>query len=75
MEKKKEHIINKNIEVISIAGLYKSFGDLHVLKGIDLNIFKGENVAILGKSGTGKSVLIKISFHRFSKKKKEEKKQ
>ena len=47
-------------KVISISGLYKSFGDLHVLKGIDFDLFKGENVAVLGKSGTGKSVLIKI---------------
>mgnify|MGYP000300614430 CR=1 FL=1 len=46
--------------VISIRGLYKSFGDLHVLKGIDLDVFKGENVVVLGRSGTGKSVLIKI---------------
>jgi len=46
--------------VISISGLYKSFGDLEVLKGIDFELFKGENVAVLGKSGTGKSVLIKI---------------
>lgn len=49
-----------NEEVISIKGLYKSFGDLEVLKGIDFTLFKGENVAVLGKSGTGKSVLIKI---------------
>jgi len=56
----KQHIVNKNESVISISGLYKSFGDLKVLKGIDLNLFKGENVAVLGKSGTGKSVLIKI---------------
>ncbi len=46
--------------VISIAGLYKSFGELDVLKGIDLTVPKGENIAVLGKSGSGKSVLIKI---------------
>ena len=60
MEELKKHIINYNEAVISISGLYKSFGDLDVLKGIDFELFKGENVAILGKSGTGKSVLIKI---------------
>jgi phospholipid/cholesterol/gamma-HCH transport system ATP-binding protein len=54
------HIIDKSQSVIDIKGLYKSFGDLHVLKGIDFNVFKGENIAVLGKSGTGKSVLIKI---------------
>ena len=57
---KKQHIIDPNEKVIAIKGLYKSFGDLDVLKGIDLEVFKGENVAVLGKSGTGKSVLIKI---------------
>jgi len=60
MEKLKQHIINKEESVIAITGLYKSFDDLAVLKGIDFNLFKGENVAVLGKSGTGKSVLIKI---------------
>ena len=60
MENLKQHIINQDESVISITGLYKSFGDLQVLKGIDFNLFKGENVAVLGKSGTGKSVLIKI---------------
>lgn len=57
--KEREHTITGE-PVISISGLYKSFGDLEVLKGIDLTLFKGENVAVLGKSGTGKSVLIKI---------------
>ena len=61
MEKlKPQHTINKDEPVISITGLYKSFDDLQVLKGIDFNLFKGENVAVLGKSGSGKSVLIKI---------------
>ena len=60
MENLKQHIINKEESVIAISGLYKSFDDLEVLKGIDFNLFKGENVAVLGKSGTGKSVLIKI---------------
>jgi phospholipid/cholesterol/gamma-HCH transport system ATP-binding protein len=52
--------IDKTEAVISITGLYKSFGALEVLKGVDLTVFKGENIAVLGKSGTGKSVLIKI---------------
>ncbi len=61
MEKNiQKHIIDQTESVITIKGLYKSFGELDVLKGIDFNLFKGENVAVLGKSGTGKSVLIKI---------------
>ena len=46
--------------VIVIKDLYKSFDDLDVLKGVDLTVYKGENVVVLGKSGSGKSVLIKI---------------
>jgi phospholipid/cholesterol/gamma-HCH transport system ATP-binding protein len=57
---KKPHNIDYNEQAISIKGLYKSFGELHVLKGVDLDIHKGENIVVLGKSGTGKSVLIKI---------------
>jgi phospholipid/cholesterol/gamma-HCH transport system ATP-binding protein len=45
--------------VVKIEHLKKSFGDNHVLADINLQIKKGENLAILGKSGTGKSVLIK----------------
>lgn len=52
--------VTENDPAISITGLYKSFGALGVLKGIDLTVFKGENMAVLGKSGSGKSVLIKI---------------
>jgi phospholipid/cholesterol/gamma-HCH transport system ATP-binding protein len=47
-------------EVLVIRDLYKSFGNKHVLKGIDFELFKGENVVIMGQSGSGKSVLIKI---------------
>ena len=46
--------------VISIRGLHKAFGDLKVLQGVDLDVSKAENVAVLGRSGSGKSVLIKI---------------
>lgn len=59
MEQNK-HEINYNEKVISIKGLEKSFGDYHVLRGIDLDLYKGENLVVLGRSGTGKSVLIKI---------------
>jgi phospholipid/cholesterol/gamma-HCH transport system ATP-binding protein len=45
--------------VIEIKDLKKSFGDKAILKGISLTVNKGENVVILGKSGSGKSVTIK----------------
>ncbi len=54
------HTIDREVSVIALKDLYKSFGELDVLKGVTLNIYKGENVAVLGKSGSGKSVLIKI---------------
>ncbi len=50
----------KKEPVISVRGVFKAFGDLKVLNGIDLDIQRGENVVVLGKSGSGKSVLIKI---------------
>lgn len=46
-------------KVIEIEGLKKSFGDKAVLTGMCLTVNKGENVVVLGKSGTGKSVTIK----------------
>jgi len=45
--------------IIEIENLYKSFGTNHVLKGFNLKVWQGENVAVMGKSGSGKSVLIK----------------
>lgn len=44
---------------IAISGLAKSFGEKRVLTGLDLNIAAGESVAVIGQSGTGKSVLLK----------------
>jgi phospholipid/cholesterol/gamma-HCH transport system ATP-binding protein len=45
--------------VASIRNLKKSFGDRQVLNGVDLDLHESENLVILGRSGTGKSVLIK----------------
>lgn len=44
---------------VSIRNLHKSFGDRDVLKGVNLDLYRSENLVILGRSGTGKSVLIK----------------
>ena len=46
--------------MIKIEGITKSFGQLQVLKGIDLNIDKGEVVSIVGPSGAGKTTLLQI---------------
>ena len=46
--------------MIDIKGIKKSFGTLQVLKGIDLNIDKGEVVSIVGPSGAGKTTLLQI---------------
>ncbi len=46
--------------VITLQKVKKAFGPLQVLKGVDLVVNRGENVVVLGRSGSGKSVLIKI---------------
>jgi phospholipid/cholesterol/gamma-HCH transport system ATP-binding protein len=52
-------VIKKGEEVMSIRNLYKSFGENKVLIDFNLTLNAGENVVVLGKSGSGKSVLIK----------------
>jgi phospholipid/cholesterol/gamma-HCH transport system ATP-binding protein len=45
--------------IIEIKNLRKSFGDNRVLEGFNMNLYEGENLVIMGKSGSGKSVMIK----------------
>ncbi|MFZ1787393.1 MAG: ATP-binding cassette domain-containing protein [Saprospiraceae bacterium] len=49
----------ENVPLVEINNLKKSFGSNQVLKGFNLKLYPNENVVILGKSGSGKSVLIK----------------
>lgn len=58
--KEAKEFINYDEPVITIHDLYKSFGDLHILRGVNLDLYRGENLVVLGRSGTGKSVLIKV---------------
>ena len=46
--------------LVEVKGLRKSFGPLMVMDGLDFSLSRGENVAILGQSGSGKSVLLKV---------------
>ena len=46
--------------VIAVEGLRKSFGSQKVLNGISLKVKRGETLAMLGRSGTGKSVLLRL---------------
>lgn len=53
-------VFQKNIKtVLQIKDLHKSFGSNHVLRGFNLQLFEGENLVIMGKSGSGKSVMVK----------------
>jgi phospholipid/cholesterol/gamma-HCH transport system ATP-binding protein len=57
---KKQESKRKDDAPIAVQGLHKAFGDRKVLDGIDLTIARGETVAVLGRSGTGKSVFLKL---------------
>lgn len=50
---------NPTIPILEIRDLHKSFGNNHVLNGFNLQLFEGENLVVMGKSGSGKSVMIK----------------
>lgn len=64
MKTKDEHTIvtqgqdSKEV-MIDIRDLYKSFGNNHVLNGFNMRLYRGENLVVMGKSGSGKSVMIK----------------
>ena len=50
-------------EIVRVEGLHKSFGELEVLRGIDMSVESGETVVLLGSSGSGKSTLLRcINF-------------
>ncbi len=51
--------MTSNTPVISIRGLHKSFGDLMVLQGVDIDVHAGEVVCVIGPSGSGKSTLLR----------------
>ena len=62
MEDKKnisKQVKDKMEVIIEIKDLYKSFGDNKVLDGFHMELYKGENLVVMGKSGSGKSVMIK----------------
>ena len=51
--------INEGENLIRVENLIKDFGDIHVLKGIDIEIKKGEVVVVVGPSGSGKSTFLR----------------
>lgn len=49
--------------MLKMEGVHKSFGQIHVLRGVDLEVEKGEAVVIIGRSGSGKSTLLRCINH------------
>jgi phospholipid/cholesterol/gamma-HCH transport system ATP-binding protein len=58
-------VSDANDNFIRYAGLHKSFGDKVVLRGVDLDIGRGQSVVVLGGSGSGKSVLLRHTIGLF----------
>jgi phospholipid/cholesterol/gamma-HCH transport system ATP-binding protein len=59
-KKQEEPKQDGNVPVVSVENLCKSFGHLKVLNGVSLRVNRGETLAVLGRSGTGKSVLLRL---------------
>ena len=53
-------MVNKKEPVIELKNVYKAFGTKYVLRGLNLTIYKGESVVLLGQSGMGKSVSVRL---------------
>jgi phospholipid/cholesterol/gamma-HCH transport system ATP-binding protein len=66
MNKKIQNITNVPEAVIEINNLRKGFLNQEVLRDVSLKLYKGENLAVMGKSGSGKSVLIKCIVRLFN---------
>ena len=58
--KQAEPAVGDGVPVVAVENLQKSFGAQKVLNGISLNVNRGETLAVLGRSGTGKSVLLRM---------------
>ena len=54
----------RNEPVLRMHGIHKSFGTNEVLKGVDLEVQRGETLSIIGPSGSGKSTLLRCSPQR-----------
>lgn len=59
MDNRMDTVNTKSNLIIEIKDLQKSFGKNHVLEGFNMKLYEGENLVIMGKSGSGKSVMIK----------------
>jgi ATPase subunit of ABC transporter with duplicated ATPase domains len=53
-------------DVLRVEGLSKSFGDRHVLRGLDFNLNRGDKLAVIGPSGIGKSTLLKVLVSEYA---------
>lgn len=57
---KKSEIILKSEPIVKYRDVTKSYGEFHVLKGINLDIYPGEKIAVIGPSGSGKTTIIRM---------------